>query len=281
MVMAAKKAYLIAVVILLIYTGMFVFSKAAFNHGINTYVFIFYRMAAASLFLLPIAIALQRGQAKGLLISCREIRIIICTYAQEECAVHVRGAPSPALLLRLGREHVQPEPVQRQHEDDNGDRGVGVEQLHARHHLLPGAAAEDGGRQAEDHPRRGQGHRRRALPRRSLGARVLRRAGAEPRQPPPRLRRLRRDNDSEQGDVDQGHVAHGPRQRHMGPLDRRAGKVGTISDRFTGIVQDLVYSSSSIHIIRTTIVELLRTICIYMHYLPANLDYVCSLRSGS
>jgi len=60
MVMAAKKAYLIAVVILLIYTGMFVFSKAAFNHGINTYVFIFYRMAAASLFLLPIAIALQR-----------------------------------------------------------------------------------------------------------------------------------------------------------------------------------------------------------------------------
>jgi len=66
MVMAAKKAYLIAVVILLIYTGMFVFSKAAFNHGINTYVFIFYRMAAASLFLLPIAIALQRKNVRSM-----------------------------------------------------------------------------------------------------------------------------------------------------------------------------------------------------------------------
>jgi len=40
---------------------MFVFSKAAFDHGINTYVYIFYRMAAALLFLLPIAIALQRN----------------------------------------------------------------------------------------------------------------------------------------------------------------------------------------------------------------------------
>ncbi|XP_039819165.1 WAT1-related protein At5g64700-like isoform X5 [Panicum virgatum] len=66
MVMAAKKAYLIAVVILLIYTGMFVFSKAAFDHGINTYVFIFYRMAAASLFLLPIAIALQRKNVRSM-----------------------------------------------------------------------------------------------------------------------------------------------------------------------------------------------------------------------
>ncbi|WVZ95728.1 hypothetical protein U9M48_041457 [Paspalum notatum var. saurae] len=64
--MAAKKAYLIAVVIQLIYTGMFVFSKAAFDHGINTYVYIFYRMAAASLFLLPIAIALQRKNVRSM-----------------------------------------------------------------------------------------------------------------------------------------------------------------------------------------------------------------------
>ncbi|KAJ1261084.1 hypothetical protein BS78_09G001200 [Paspalum vaginatum] len=66
MAMAAKKAYLIAVVIQLIYTGMFVFSKAAFDHGINTYVFIFYRMAAASLFLLPIAIAFQRKNVRSM-----------------------------------------------------------------------------------------------------------------------------------------------------------------------------------------------------------------------
>ncbi|RCV41776.1 hypothetical protein SETIT_9G162200v2 [Setaria italica] len=38
---------------------MFVISKAAFNQGMNTYVFIFYRQAAGSLLLLPIAL-LQR-----------------------------------------------------------------------------------------------------------------------------------------------------------------------------------------------------------------------------
>ncbi|AQK79509.1 WAT1-related protein [Zea mays] len=59
--MEAKKPYLIAVVIQLIYAGMFVVSKAAFDHGVNTFVFIFYRMAAASLLLLPVAITLQRN----------------------------------------------------------------------------------------------------------------------------------------------------------------------------------------------------------------------------
>ena len=58
--MEAKKPYLIAIVIQLIYAGMFVVSKAAFDLGINTLVFIFYRMAAASLLLLPVAIILER-----------------------------------------------------------------------------------------------------------------------------------------------------------------------------------------------------------------------------
>jgi len=58
--MEAKKPYVIAVVIQLIYTGMFVVSKAAFDHGMNTFVFIFYRMVAASLLLAPIAIVLER-----------------------------------------------------------------------------------------------------------------------------------------------------------------------------------------------------------------------------
>ncbi|KAF8725613.1 hypothetical protein HU200_020153 [Digitaria exilis] len=57
--MDAKKPYLIAVIIQLIYTGMFVVSKAAFDHGMNTYVFIFYRQAAASLLLLPLALLLE------------------------------------------------------------------------------------------------------------------------------------------------------------------------------------------------------------------------------
>jgi len=60
MEMEAKKPYVIAIVVQLIYTGMFVVSKAAFDLGINTFVFIFYRMAAASLLLLPVAIILER-----------------------------------------------------------------------------------------------------------------------------------------------------------------------------------------------------------------------------
>ena len=58
--MEAKKPYLVAIVIQLIYAGMFVVSKLAFDLGINTFVFIFYRMAAASLLLLPVAIILER-----------------------------------------------------------------------------------------------------------------------------------------------------------------------------------------------------------------------------
>jgi drug/metabolite transporter (DMT)-like permease len=61
MEMEAMKPYLIAIVVQLIYTGMnVVVSKAAFDHGINTFVFIFYRTAAASLLLLPAAIILER-----------------------------------------------------------------------------------------------------------------------------------------------------------------------------------------------------------------------------
>nr|CAB3493942.1 unnamed protein product [Digitaria exilis] len=53
------KPYCVAIAIQLIYTGMFVISKAVFNQGMNTYVFIFYRQAAGSLLLLPLAL-LQR-----------------------------------------------------------------------------------------------------------------------------------------------------------------------------------------------------------------------------
>ncbi|TVU18392.1 hypothetical protein EJB05_34487, partial [Eragrostis curvula] len=57
---SSKKAYVVAVTIQLIYTGMFVISKAAFDNGINTFVFIFYRQAVGSLLLLPLALLLHR-----------------------------------------------------------------------------------------------------------------------------------------------------------------------------------------------------------------------------
>ncbi|EMS57618.1 Auxin-induced protein 5NG4 [Triticum urartu] len=60
---AGKKAYVVAMVIQVIYTGMYVVSKAAFDGGMNTFVFIFYRQAAATLLLLPLAILLERRNA--------------------------------------------------------------------------------------------------------------------------------------------------------------------------------------------------------------------------
>ncbi|TVU20973.1 hypothetical protein EJB05_30580 [Eragrostis curvula] len=53
---ASVKAYAAVIAIQLIYTGMFVMSKAAFNQGMNTYIFIFYRQAAGSVLLLPVAL---------------------------------------------------------------------------------------------------------------------------------------------------------------------------------------------------------------------------------
>lgn len=58
--MEEKKPYIIAIIVQMIYTGMFVVSKAAFDKGINTFVFIFYRQAASSLLLLPVAFFLER-----------------------------------------------------------------------------------------------------------------------------------------------------------------------------------------------------------------------------
>ncbi|TVU20981.1 hypothetical protein EJB05_30589 [Eragrostis curvula] len=63
---AIVKPYGAAIAIQLIYTGMFVISKAAFDHGMNTYVYIFYRQAAGSVLLLPIALYLHRKHARSM-----------------------------------------------------------------------------------------------------------------------------------------------------------------------------------------------------------------------
>ncbi|XP_073013449.1 WAT1-related protein At5g64700-like [Typha latifolia] len=64
--MDAKKPYLVVILIQLIYTGLYVISKAAFDEGMSTFVFIFYRQAAASILLLPLAIILERKTAPHL-----------------------------------------------------------------------------------------------------------------------------------------------------------------------------------------------------------------------
>ncbi|CAN6344961.1 unnamed protein product [Urochloa humidicola] len=63
---ASLKPYGVAIIIQLIYTGMFVVSKAAFDHGMNSYVFVFYRQAAGSVLLLPLALLLNRRKARSM-----------------------------------------------------------------------------------------------------------------------------------------------------------------------------------------------------------------------
>ncbi|XP_072980240.1 WAT1-related protein At5g64700-like [Typha angustifolia] len=52
--------YVILVVNQMMYTGLYIISKAAFNRGMSTIVFIVYRQAAGSILLLPFAIAFRR-----------------------------------------------------------------------------------------------------------------------------------------------------------------------------------------------------------------------------
>ncbi|CAL5097391.1 unnamed protein product [Urochloa decumbens] len=59
-----KKAYAVAMVIQAIMASTVILSKAAFDRGLSTFVYVFYRLAAASLFLTPLAILLERCVAK-------------------------------------------------------------------------------------------------------------------------------------------------------------------------------------------------------------------------
>lgn len=54
--MDKKNPYLAVILIQSIYTGMFLLSKAAFDGGMNNFVFVFYRQAAATIFLIPFAL---------------------------------------------------------------------------------------------------------------------------------------------------------------------------------------------------------------------------------
>ncbi|KAI3499782.1 hypothetical protein L1887_35592 [Cichorium endivia] len=57
--MENKKPYLIVILIQLIYAGMFLVSKAVFDGGMSTIIFVFYRQAAATLFLAPFAFLIE------------------------------------------------------------------------------------------------------------------------------------------------------------------------------------------------------------------------------
>ncbi|WVZ23240.1 hypothetical protein V8G54_001784, partial [Vigna mungo] len=53
--MKGNKPYLVVILIQAIYAAMFLLSKAAFDHGMNNFIFVFYRQIAATIFLIPFA----------------------------------------------------------------------------------------------------------------------------------------------------------------------------------------------------------------------------------
>ncbi|XP_010444414.1 PREDICTED: WAT1-related protein At5g64700-like [Camelina sativa] len=63
--MESKKPYMMVTIIQVIYTIMFLISKAVFNGGMNTFVFVFYRQAFATI-LAPLAFFFERKSAPPL-----------------------------------------------------------------------------------------------------------------------------------------------------------------------------------------------------------------------
>ncbi|XP_004503977.1 WAT1-related protein At5g64700 [Cicer arietinum] len=53
--MKVNNPYVVVIIIQAIYAAMFLLSKAAFDHGMNNFVFVFYRQASATIFLIPFA----------------------------------------------------------------------------------------------------------------------------------------------------------------------------------------------------------------------------------
>ncbi|KAK2656049.1 hypothetical protein Ddye_009101 [Dipteronia dyeriana] len=78
--MDKKKPYLAVILIQAIYAGMFLLSKAAFNGGMNNFVFIFYRQAAATVFLALISLFFEWKNAPPLtfVTFCKIFMLSLC-----------------------------------------------------------------------------------------------------------------------------------------------------------------------------------------------------------
>ncbi|KAK7247533.1 hypothetical protein RIF29_42417 [Crotalaria pallida] len=61
-----NKAYVVVILVQAIYSAMFILSKAAFDHGMNNFIFVFYRQAFATVVLIPAAFFFERKTAPPL-----------------------------------------------------------------------------------------------------------------------------------------------------------------------------------------------------------------------
>ncbi|MED6176042.1 hypothetical protein PIB30_084160 [Stylosanthes scabra] len=78
--MKGQTPYAVVFVIQAIYAAMFLLSKAAFDHGMNNFIFVFYRQAIATLFLIPFALFFEWKSAPPLhfLTFCKIFLLSFC-----------------------------------------------------------------------------------------------------------------------------------------------------------------------------------------------------------
>ncbi|KAL0349611.1 UNVERIFIED_CONTAM: WAT1-related protein [Sesamum radiatum] len=105
-----NKPLLAVVVIQSIYAGYFVITKLAFDVGMNTFVFVFYRQAAATLFLAPIAIFFERKSAPPLSFSI-VIKIFLLSFVWITMSLDIVGVGLKYTSASLGAASSNTVPV--------------------------------------------------------------------------------------------------------------------------------------------------------------------------
>ncbi|RRT34249.1 hypothetical protein BHE74_00055481 [Ensete ventricosum] len=108
---ANYKPHIAAVIIQLTYTGYFVISKAAFDEGLSTFVFIFYRQAAASVLLAPLAFVFERMETmkvKSISGIAKAVGIALCVAGVVITALYRGSHIHPLNLHGSSSHHTSP-----------------------------------------------------------------------------------------------------------------------------------------------------------------------------
>ncbi|KAG8373250.1 hypothetical protein BUALT_Bualt11G0004400 [Buddleja alternifolia] len=104
------KLFLAVLVIRSIYAGYFLLTKLAFDVGMNTFVFVFYRQAAATLFIVPLAILLERKTAPPLSFSIF-LKIFVLALVGITISLNVVGVALEYTSASLGAATINSLPV--------------------------------------------------------------------------------------------------------------------------------------------------------------------------
>ncbi|KAF3326250.1 WAT1-related protein [Carex littledalei] len=98
---SSTRVYLVVLLIMTLYAGAQILGKAAFNCGMDTFVFTFYRTAFGSLLLIPIALLLERKKVPPL-----SFKVSFKIFLQALC-----GITAPANLYGLGLKYSNSTPI--------------------------------------------------------------------------------------------------------------------------------------------------------------------------